>query len=223
MLKNIKKCTVIAPHPDDETLGLGGSLARMSALGIEISILIVSGHLPPLYDVKSFEKTMSEAKEAFKILGVSKFEFLKIPATFLIKEDVSSLYNKISSFINNSKPDIVFLPFPDRHIDHRIIFDGGVVACRPKENGFPKTVLLYETLSETHWNVPGVEPSFNPDFFIDITETINKKIEALSKYVSQIDGNLSRSIEAIRALAKFRGSQNGCDFAEAFKLVRMVI
>ena len=77
MLKNIKKCTVIAPHPDDETLGLGGSLARMSALGIEISILIVSGHLPPLYDVKSFEKTVSEAKEAFNILGVSKFEFLK--------------------------------------------------------------------------------------------------------------------------------------------------
>ena len=126
MLKNIEKCTVIAPHPDDETLGLGGSLARMSALGIKISILIVSGHLPPLYDVKSFERTMLEAKEAFKILGVQKFEFLKIPATFLIKEDVSSLYNKISSFINNSGPDIVFLPFPDRHIDHRIIFDGGV-------------------------------------------------------------------------------------------------
>ena len=78
-------------------------------------------------------------------------------------------------------------------------------------------------MSETHWNVPGVEPSFNPDFFIDITETINKKVEALSKYVSQIDGNSSRSIDAIRALAKFRGSQNGWDFAEAFKLVRMVI
>ena len=63
----------------------------------------------------------------------------------------------------------------------------------------------------------------NPDFFIDITDTINKKVEALSKYVSQIDGNSSRSIEAIRALAIFRGSQKGCDFAEAFKLVRMVI
>ena len=81
---------------------------------------------------------MSEAKEAFKILGVDKYEFLKIPATFLIKEDISTLYKKIASFINNSKPDIVFLPFPDRHIDHRIIFDGGVVACRPKENWFPK-------------------------------------------------------------------------------------
>ena len=223
MLKNIDKCVVIAPHPDDETLGLGGSIARMSSLGIDVSILIVSGHLPPLYDAKSFEKTVSEAKEAFKILGVHKYEFLKIPATFLIKEDISTLYNKIASFINNSKPDIVFLPFPDRHIDHRIIFDGGVVACRPKENWFPKTVLLYETLSETHWNVSGVEPSFNPDFFIDISETINKKVEGLSRYESQIVGNPSRSIDSIKALAKFRGSQNGCDYAEAFKLVRMVI
>ena len=223
MLNNLKKCVVIAPHPDDETLGLGGSIARMSSLGIDISILIVSGHLPPLYDSKSFEKTMSEAKEAFKILGVKKYDFLKIPATFLIKENVSTLYNKITSFIINFEPDIVFLPFPDRHIDHRIIFDGGIVACRPKESGFPKAVLLYETLSETHWNVPGVEPSFNPDFFIDISETINKKVEGLSKYVSQIEGNSSRSIDAIKALAKFRGSQNGCNYAEAFKLVRMVI
>ena len=89
-------------------MGLGGSIARIGSLGIDVSILIVSGHLPPLYDAKSFEKTVSEAKEAFKILGVHKYEFLKIPATFLIKEDISTLYNKIASFINNSKPDIVF-------------------------------------------------------------------------------------------------------------------
>ena len=113
----------------------------MSALGIKISILIVSGHLPPLYDVKSFERTMLEAKEAFKILGVQKFEFLKIPATFLIKEDVSSLYNKISSFINNAEPDIVFLPFPDRHIDHRIIFDGGVVV-NLKKLAFKNCIII---------------------------------------------------------------------------------
>ena len=99
MLKNIDKCVVIAPHPDDETLGLGGSIARMSSLGIDVSILIVSGHLPPLYDAQAFEKTVSEAKEAFKILGVNKYEFLKIPATFLIKEDISTLYNKIVSLI----------------------------------------------------------------------------------------------------------------------------
>ena len=69
----------------------------------------------------------------------------------------------------------------------------------------------------------GVEPSFNPDFFIDISDTINKKVDGLSRYESQIVGNSSRSIDSIRALAKFRGSQNGCDYAEAFKLVRMVI
>ena len=84
-------------------------------------------------------------------------------------------------------------------------------------------MLAYETLSETHWNVPGVEPSFNPELFVDITENIKQKENALSCYKSQIKNNNSRSIDACLALAKFRGSQNGCDYAEAFKVVRIVV
>ena len=78
-------------------------------------------------------------------------------------------------------------------------------------------------MSETHWNVANVEPSFNPDFFINISDEIKDKLEALQKYKSQISNNSSRSIQAIKALAKFRGSQNGCKFAEAFKVVRIVV
>ena len=223
MIKNFKKIVVIAPHTDDETLGVGGTICRLSKMGAKIAILVVSGHLPPLYSEKSFTKTYEEALKAFKILKVNNHKFLKIPATFLNKEDVSSLYKKISDFIHIQKPDLVFLPFPDRHIDHRIIFDGGIVACRPTSKNFPKTVLLYETLSETHWNVPGVEASFNPDIFFDISSELKIKLNALSCYESQIKNNPSRSIEACQSLAKFRGSQNGCDFAEGFKVARIVI
>ena len=223
MIKNFKKIVVIAPHPDDETLGVGGTIYRLAKLGAQISILLVSGHLPPLYPEKSFIKTYEEALKAFKILKVKDYKFLKIPATFINKEDISSLYKKINDFITTRKPDLVFLPFPDRHIDHRIIFDGGVVACRPIKKSFPKAVLLYETLSETHWNVPGVEASFNPDFFVDISDELKVKINALSCYDSQIKDNPSRSLQACESLAKFRGSQNGCDYAEGFKVVRIVI
>ena len=87
----------------------------------------------------------------------------------------------------------------------------------------PKKVLCYETLSETHWNVPGVEPAFNPELYFDISDFLQVKIDALSSYKSQIKGNYSRSIEACKALALFRGSQNGCNFAEGFKIVRIVI
>jgi LmbE family N-acetylglucosaminyl deacetylase len=84
-------------------------------------------------------------------------------------------------------------------------------------------VLAYETLSETHWNVPGVEPAFVPEFFVDISQQMEKKTAALAKYESQLSEAPSRSIDAVTALARFRGSQNGCFYAEAFKVVRIVV
>jgi len=222
-MKFPNKVVVIAPHPDDETLGVGGTIARFIEKKIDVSILVVSGHLPPLYEESSFQQTKKEATEAFEILGVTNYEFLKIPATMVNQEPVSKLNGKITKFIKNNNPDWVFIPFPDRHIDHRIIFDASVVASRPVGDNHPKTVLAYETLSETHWNVPGIEPAFVPEFFIDITSQIDKKSDALAKYASQISSAPSRSIEAVKALAKFRGSQNGCQYAEAFKVVRIVI
>ena len=99
-----------------------------------------------------------------------------------------------------------------------------MVSCRPLNSESPKNLLLYETLSETHWNVPNVEPNFQPDFFINIDKTIDNKISALKLYKSQINSNTpSRSVDAAKSLAKFRGSQNGCNYAEAFKTVRIII
>tara|TARA_B100000795_G_C22806425_1_gene445205 strand:- start:5543 stop:6217 length:675 start_codon:yes stop_codon:yes gene_type:complete len=221
---NIKKVVIIAPHPDDETLGVGGTIKRLIQNNVKVSILIVSGHMPPLYSSKVYEKTLKECKRVFKYLGVTDYEFLDIPATKLNEISTSDLNSKINNFVAKRKPDTIFIPFPDRHIDHRIIFDSAIVASRPINIDSPKTVLLYETLSETHWNVPGVEASFLPDFFIRIDKEIKNKLTALKFYKSQINNKTpSRSIEAIEALAKFRGSQNGCKYAEAFKVVRIVI
>ena len=223
MLINPKKVVVIAPHPDDEVLGLGATICKFAAMNIEVSILIVSGHLPPLYNQKSFNITKIEAEKAFKIMNVSNWQFLKIPATTVHQVPVAELNGKINDFLKLYKPDWVFIPFPDRHIDHRTIFDASVVSCRPINKNFPKVVLAYETLSETHWNVPGIEPGFIPDFFIDTSNYMKQKEKVLNCYNSQITGNQNRSVEACMALAKFRGSQNGCDYAEAFKVVRIVI
>lgn len=224
MKLNIKNAVIVAPHPDDETLGVGGTIKRLVESGVKVSILVVSGHMPPLYSEETYKKTLNECKKVFSYLGVNDFKFLDIPATKLNEVSTSDLNAKINNFISKRHPDTVFVPFPDRHIDHRIIFDSGIVASRPINKKSPKTVLLYETLSETHWNVPGVEASFIPDFFINIDKQIKNKLTALKYYKSQINKNTpSRSIEAIEALAKFRGSQNGCKYAEAFKVVRIVI
>tara|TARA_Y100000816_G_C26005012_1_gene525236 strand:- start:280 stop:954 length:675 start_codon:yes stop_codon:yes gene_type:complete len=224
MINYFQNVVVIAPHPDDETLGLGGSIKRLTMKKAKVSILVVSGHLPPLYKKKEFDQTLSESKKVFKHLGVRDYEFLKIPATKVNDLPVATLNKSISKFITDRRPDTVFIPFPDRHIDHRVIFDSSIVACRPVSKNSPKNVFLYETLSETHWNVPNVEPSFNPTVFINIEETIKDKLNALKLYKSQINATTpSRSLKAVESLAKFRGSQNGCEYAESFQIVRMVI
>lgn len=222
-LSGPRRITVIAPHPDDETLGAGGTIARFAAEGAEISVLIVSGHLPPLYPQAAFDTTRREAEAALAGLGVIRTEFLQIPATMVHTAPVAEVNGKISAFVRETRPDWVLLPFPDRHIDHRTIFDASVVACRPVHAEAPRVVLAYETLSETHWNAPGIEPAFGPEFYVDITEHVAAKQAALNCYASQIHNAPSRSVDACMALARFRGSQNGCGFAEAFKVVRIVV
>jgi LmbE family N-acetylglucosaminyl deacetylase len=223
MIGTPSRLVVIAPHPDDETLGAGGTIARFAAEGAAVSVLIVSGHLPPLYPQESFETTRREAGEALAALGVADVEFLEIPATQVHERPIAELNGAVSRFVRSRDPEIVLLPFPDRHIDHRVIFDAAVVACRPVHSAAPRVVLAYETLSETHWNVPGVEPAFVPEVFIDISSFMETKDRALQCYASQINEAPSRSLEACRALARFRGSQNGCEYAEAFKAIRIVI
>lgn len=223
MIKFPKRMTVIAPHPDDEVLGAGATIARFADEGVEVSVLIVSGHLPPLYPPEAFEATRREADEALRILGASSWQFLQIPATMVHQIPVAELNGKISRFVCETNPEVVLLPFPDRHIDHRTIFDASIVACRPVHLEAPKVVLAYETLSETHWNVPGIEPAFVPEFYVDTSRYMDKKQAALNSYASQIYSAPSRSVDSCMALARFRGSQNGCAFAEAFKVVRIVV
>jgi len=217
-----KRVLVVAPHPDDETLGVGGTIARMADQGYEILVLIVSGHLPPLYSREAYETTVTEANEAFDILGVSSAQFMEVPATMIGDHPVHEINGKIAGVVNDFSPHIVFSPYPDRHIDHRIIFDSVMVATRPVGVGKSiEMVAAYETLSETHWNAPHIEPNFVPNWVVDIGETIEKKLSALRCYASQIPPFPGpRSIEAIEALAKFRGTQAGVAYGEGFHVVR---
>ena len=126
--------------------------------------------------------------------------------------------------VSNVKPHMVFCPFPDRHIDHRLVFDSLMVATRPIGVGKKiEIIAAYETLSETHWNAPYIEPNFNQNFVVDITEYIDQKIDALRCYKSQISEDQGpRSIEATKALATFRGTQSGFNYGEALYVIRMV-
>lgn len=223
MSLDFKKTLIIAPHLDDETIALGGTIKKLSNAKKQIKIIIIGGHLPPVYKKEEYEITKKESINALKILGAKSVYYLDLPALEFHKEHYQTMNAKINNLMIKFNPTTVFIPFPDRHIDHRTVFDCAMVNTRPNRKKYPKFVLSYETLSETHWNAPYVEANFNPDFFINIENTINYKIQALNCYKSQIKNNKSRSPEAVRALARFRGSQNGCKFAEAFKLIRAII
>ena len=220
-----KKLSIIIPHPDDEILGAGGTIAYYRDLGWEVNALVVSGHLPPLYTEEEFKITKEEYFHASKIVGINTTEFLKIPATKIQDLPISELNTNLFNFVKKTDPSILLIPFPDRHIDHRLIFEASMVVSRPVN--FGRTINLvaaYETLSETHWNAPYIEPNLIPNINIDISQTIDKKISALRCYKSQIDENQSpRSVEAVKSLAKFRGSQSGYDFAESFVCIRLNI
>jgi N-acetylglucosamine malate deacetylase 1 len=220
----VKRILVVAPHPDDETLAVGGAIAKYASLGYEIHVLIVCGHLPPLYRKKEYEMTISESKKAFKILKVTSSKFLEIPATMLSDKPVHKLNSKIYESVKTIQPQIVLCPFPDRHIDHRIVFDSVMVATRPIGPGKNIEILAaYETLSETHWNAPHIEPNFSPNWVIDISDFITIKLKALECYQSQISEFPGpRSIEAVEALAKFRGTQSGFAYGEGLHIIRKV-
>src|SRR5262245_59376668 len=181
-----RRLLVIAPHPDDETLGAGGTIAKFTGRGDEAAVLIVSGHLPPLYSREQYETTVAESKRAFEILGVSKSWFLEVPATMIDDEPVSVLNAKVAGIVSGFEPHIVLLPYWDRHIDHRLVFDSVMVATRPVGPGRRiEIVAAYETLSETHWNAPQVEPNFVPNWVVDISAELPRKLEAAKCYRSQ--------------------------------------
>ena len=216
---------VIAPHPDDEILGAGGTIARFVNDGNEVTVLTVAAHMPPLYSESVHQKTIEEARKAHATVGVKESIFLNNPAVLLGQIPVHEFNNKILEVVKKVLPDIMLVPYYDRHIDHRQVFDASMVAGRPVGAGKQiKILAAYETLSETHWNAPHLEPNFTPNWCVDITEYIDTKIKAMQCYESQLQPYpMPRSLEALRALALFRGSQAGMGYAEGFHVIRMTI
>ena len=143
-----KQVLVIAPHPDDETLGAGGTIAKFSSRGDSVFVLVVSGHLPPLYTREQYETTVREAQSAFEILGVTASRFLEIPATMVANESHHALNDRIFRVVAEVEPHIVLCPFPDRHVDHGTIFQSVMVATRPVGVGAQiELIAAFETLS----------------------------------------------------------------------------
>ena len=190
---------VVAPHPDDETLGCGGTLMRLHKQGAELTWMIVTG-----------------ISEEF-----SSVVNLRLPTARLDTIPMSELIDAFSKVFDSTQPEQVFLPSRlDVHTDHRMVFDAAAACTKWFRNPSVRRVLAYETISETGFGL-NTELIFHPNYFVDISDFLDRKVEAVSIYKSEVgDFPFPRSVEAIRALAAVRGAASGFAAAEAFQLLR---
>jgi LmbE family N-acetylglucosaminyl deacetylase len=224
ILDRISRALVIAPHPDDEVLGCGGTIARLAKMGCEVHVAIVTRGRQPRFDVVSVEAVQGEAREAHELLGVKHTHWLDLPAAELDQMAHADLNRALGTLLAEVTPDTVFLPFVgDLHLDHQLVFTSGLVAARPTSHQFPQRIYAYETLSETNWHAPYLAPAFQPNLFVDIAEFWELKVKAFRLYRSQVRAfPHERSVEGIEALAKLRGAAVHRAAAEGFVLVREV-
>jgi N-acetylglucosamine malate deacetylase 1 len=222
-MSEAQKLMVIAPHPDDEVLGAGGTIARFAAAAGEVTVLTICVHSPPMHSAEHRDRTLSEAKLAHEALGVSHSVFIDHPAVNLTQSLPGEIYGRCATELERCRPDLLLIPHADLHPDHRAVFELGMFLGRPLGAGRALRMLAcYETITETHWNAPGIHPSFAPTWFVDIERSLATKLKAASCYASQIYPYPEpRSLEAIEGLARFRGSQSGVGAAEAFQVIRM--
>ena len=196
---------------------------RLAGERHELVVAIATKGWSPLYPEEQVAQVRAESRAANEILGAGDLRFLDLPVTKLHALPKAELNKVFSDLMEEIRPQWVFLPFGgDRHEDHRQVFDACMVALRPlPKHNFTEMILAYETVSETHWAAAGVEPAFGPQYFVDISDHLPAKCEAMARYASQLrSAPDARSIEAITALATWRGSIVGRPAAEAFMVVR---
>lgn len=208
---------VIAAHPDDEVLGVGGTLLKHHTKKDEIFICMVTQAYEPQWTKEYIENKLKEAKEVDKILGTKKRIYCDFPTVKLNIIPTGEFNKKISDIISEINPNVIYTHFRnDINQDHRIVFNAVMVATRPTISKKIK-VLSFETLSSTEWN----HSAFIPNVFVEISEFIDKKIEAFSKYKSEVkEYPHPRSKKGIRIWANKRGLEIGCEYAEAFILIK---
>lgn len=222
----MNKVIVVAPHPDDETLGCGGSILKHKSKGDEINWLIVTAITEDIGYVhdKILERSL-EIQKVSKAYEFSSVHQCGFPTTRLDIIPMLDMVQKIGSIFQEVKPNVVYLPYRgDVHTDHRIVCDVVSSCLKWFRYPFVERVLAYETLSETDTALIPDNNAFRPNVFMDISLFLEKKIDIMKFYKGEMGVfPFPRSEEAIRALASLRGVASGFKAAESFMLLKEIV
>jgi LmbE family N-acetylglucosaminyl deacetylase len=216
---------VLAAHPDDEVLGMGGTLCLHAAeQGDEVRVVCVTDGSSTQYpgDAEVRERKNEEARAAAEVLGVTDYVHLDLPDMRLDTLAHVELNAVVEGQIRDVAPEVVYTPHPDVNLDHRALFDSVAVAARPTPGQPVRRLLTYAPTSSTEWT-PAATNWFVPNWFVDITSTLDRKLEAFARFETERrDYPHTRNDRALRAHAELYGATVGCEYAEPFVVVRNI-
>lgn len=217
---------VVSPHPDDETLGAGGSICKFKTQGDKVYWLNVTDVVDKkdeyIFRKGSCEKRKEQIEQIVKYYNFDGFFNLKYSPSRLTEEVQSDLIKDVEKVFDEVHPGWIILPdYNDAHSDHKFVFEAGLACSKIFRRKYIRRIFTMEVLSETNFGRP--YDSFRPNFYIDISDYMNRKMEALQIYDSELEPlPFPRNSEAIKAQAILRGTESGCMYAEAFRLIKMI-
>jgi len=219
---------VVAAHPDDEVLGCGGTIARLTGEGHDVYVAILGEGITSRYDNREqadqemIKQLQDRSRQVSKLLGVKELCLYDFPDNRFDTVPLLNIIKIVEELINRFQPQIVYTHHGgDLNIDHVITHRAVMTATRPVENYPVKEIYAFEVPSSTEWAFGQFQSTFRPNVFVDISRTLEAKIQAMHLYESEVRAfPHPRSPEALRALAISRGSCVGFQAAEAFELVR---
>jgi len=221
---------VVAAHPDDEVLGCGGTIARMSREGHAVCLAILGEGITSRYsdrdaaDAAAVEALHERSREASRILGVRNLSLHNLPDNRFDTVPLLDIVKIVEDLVARFRPEVVLTHHgDDLNVDHSIAFRAVLTATRPVQGTPVKEIHAFEVPSSTEWAFGQLHRGFRPNVFVDVGTTLALKIQAMGVYESEVRPfPHPRSPEALQALARFRGSSSGCGAAEAFELIRWV-
>jgi LmbE family N-acetylglucosaminyl deacetylase len=225
----MKSILVVAAHPDDEVLGCGGTIAKLADEGADVHVaFLADGVLSRTGDAEMHQSEITArrtaAQKACGILGAKAVSFGEFLDNRMDSIALLDIVQAIEALVANYRPDTVLTHhIGDLNIDHRRIHEAVVTACRPQRGHSVKTLLCFEVPSSTEWQLPGSAPAFTPIWFVDISNTLARKLAALESYAVELRAwPHPRSRQGVEYLSHWRGATIGVDAAEAFTLGRQL-
>ena len=216
----MNKVLVVAAHPDDEVLGCGATIAKHTQDKDKVRVIFLSDGFTSRNRSSDRE---SSAENALEVLGCGRPIFLNFPDNRLDTVPLLEVVKELEKSIDEFQPNIVYTHhFGDLNIDHQLTHRAVMTACRPQPNFCVKEIYSFEVLSSTYWQSISMGNSFNPNYFVDISKFMSKKVEAIQCYDLEMrQYPHARSIEMVKNLAKYRGGLAGLLAAEAFCVERL--